>query len=77
MPNVSQFFGFLILGSFLISVLLDQLGGSVTEPAHDWACNSLHPLGQLELRRSRVGVEQVGEKRPEVLVALVLRSKVG
>ena len=77
MPNVSQFFGFLILGSFLISVLLDQLGGSVTESAHDWACNSLHPLGQLELRRGRVGVEQVGEKRPEVLVALVLRSKVG
>ena len=61
--------GFLLL---LISFLLDQLGGGVAELVHDGAGQSLHPLGQLELGRGGVGVEEVGEEGAEVLVALVL-----
>ena len=64
--------GFLLL---LISFLLDQLGGGVAELVHDRAGQSLHPLGQLELGRGGVGVEEVGEEGAEVLVALVLWDK--
>ena len=44
----------------------------MAELVHDGAGQSLHPLGQLELGRGGVGVEEVGEEGAEVLVALVL-----
>jgi hypothetical protein len=67
----SVFHGF----SFVESLLLDELGGGLAQLAEGGPGQVLHPLGQLELGRGGVGVEQVGEQSSELFVALVLEKK--